>query len=54
MREKLIDDVHSELMGLLQRTPNIRSEDVNRQYEAKEYGCFKSAEKYDDLEWDIL
>ena len=22
--------------------------------EAKEYGCFKSAEKYDDLEWDIL
>ena len=22
--------------------------------EVKEYGCFKSAEKYDDLEWDIL
>lgn len=22
--------------------------------EVKEYGCFRSAEKYDDLEWDIL
>ena len=22
--------------------------------EVKEYGCFKSAEKYDDLEWDII
>ena len=22
--------------------------------EVKEYGCFKSSEKYDDLEWDIL
>lgn len=22
--------------------------------DVKEYGCFKSAEKYDDLEWDIL
>jgi hypothetical protein len=32
MREKLIDNVHSELMGLLQRTPYIRCEDVNRQY----------------------
>ena len=25
-------DVHSELMGLLQRTPYIRCEDVHRQY----------------------
>jgi hypothetical protein len=32
MREKLIDNVHSELMGLLQRTPYTRCEDVNRQY----------------------
>ena len=30
--EKLVDDVHSKLMGLLQRAPYIRCEDVNRQY----------------------
>ena len=30
--EKLVDDVHSKLMGLLQRAPYIRCEDVHRQY----------------------
>ena len=32
VREKLVDDVHSKLMGLLQRAPYIRCEDVHRQY----------------------
>lgn len=32
VREKLVDDVHGKLMGLLQRAPYIRCEDVNRQY----------------------
>lgn len=31
-REKLIDDVHSKLMGLLTKAPYIRCEDVHRQY----------------------
>lgn len=32
VREKLVDDVHGKLMGLLQRAPYIRCEDVHRQY----------------------
>ena len=32
VREKLVDDVHSKLMGLLQRTPYTRCEDVHRRY----------------------
>lgn len=31
-KEKLVDDVHSKLIGLLQRAPYIRCEDVHRQY----------------------
>jgi hypothetical protein len=32
LKEKLVDDIRGKLMGLLQRAPYIRCEDVHRQY----------------------
>lgn len=42
--DKAIPLYYSEKSKRISANPN----------EVKEYGCFKSAEKYDDLEWDIL
>lgn len=42
--DKAIPLYYSEKSKRISANPN----------EVKEYGCFKSSEKYDDLEWDIL
>ena len=42
--DKAIPLYYSEKSKRISANPN----------EVKEYGCFRSAEKYDDLEWDIL